>query len=63
MTRRVTIAALRNAATVVREVGVWMTIEGPDGTTYRIAPDPSPSPLGTTEREADECDRLFGLSE
>ncbi len=39
MTRRVTLATLRNAAVVAREAGVWVTIEAPDGTLYRIAPE------------------------
>lgn len=62
MTRRVTLSDLRRAALVAREAGVAVTIEGPDGTTYRISPDPAPLPLGASDREADECDRAFGLS-
>lgn len=62
MTRRVSLAALRDAALVVREAGVWVTIEGPDGTTYRIAPDAAPSPLGVSERDQAECGKAFGFS-
>ena len=62
MTRTVTLSDLRRAALVARESGVAVAIEAPNGTTFRIFPDPSPSPLGATEREADECDRAFGLS-
>ena len=63
MTRRVTLATLRNAARVAVEAGVWVTIEGPDGTLYKIGPDAQPSPLGASAREQDECDKLFGVSE
>lgn len=62
MTRAVTISDLRRAAQVAREAGVAVTIEGADGKTFRIFPEPSPSPLGAAERETDECDRAFGLS-
>lgn len=61
MTRRVSLAALRSAAQVVREAGVCVTIEAPDGTLYRIAPEAQTSPLGATERDADECDKAFGV--
>ncbi len=61
MSRRVSLAALRNAAQVVREAGVWVTIEAPDGTLYRIAPDAHISPLGATERDTDECNKAFGV--
>lgn len=62
MGQSVTLADLRRAAQVAREVGVAVAIEGADGKTFRIYPDATPSPLGATEREADECDKLFGLS-
>lgn len=62
MTAAVTLSDLRRAAQVAREAGVAVTIEGADGKTFRIYPDPSPLPLGTAEREIDECDRAFGLS-
>ena len=62
MTRHVTLSDLRRAAQVAREAGVAVTIECADGKTFRIHPDPSPLPLGTVERETDECDKAFGLS-
>lgn len=62
MTRAVTLSDLRRAAQVAREAGVAVTIEDGDGKTFRIHPDPSPLPLGAVEREADECDKAFGLS-
>ena len=63
MGRRVRITDLRNAAAVAKETGTTICVEGPDGTLYRITPDVPASPLGTTEREIDECDKAFGLSE
>jgi hypothetical protein len=62
MGRAVTIADRRRAAMVAREAGVAVTIEA-DGKTYRISPDPAPLPLGAAQREIDECDKAFGLSE
>lgn len=61
MARTVTLADLRRAARVASEAGVAVTIEA-HGKTYRISPDTSPLPLGTAEREIDECDKAFGFS-
>jgi hypothetical protein len=54
-------AALTRAAKVVAETGVVICIEARDGTLYRLTPPGAPSPIGATEREADECDRAFGV--
>lgn len=62
MTKRTArLADLRRAATIAREAGVTVTVEGPDGTVYRITPDDAPLPMGAGERECGEADKAFGL--
>lgn len=60
-TKRFSISDLRNAAAVVKESGVVIDIETPNGTHYRIRPEVAETPLGTTQREIDDCDKAFGL--
>jgi hypothetical protein len=59
--RAASLADLRRAARLAAETGLAVTVEAPDGTVYRIAPDAAPSPIGATEKEAAQCDKLFGL--
>lgn len=62
MTRRaVRIADLRRAAKLAGETGLVVTVEARDGTLFRIAPPGATLPVGATEREADECDKAFGV--
>jgi hypothetical protein len=56
---RITKPVLANAADVAIAKGVTITIEGPDGTTYRIAPEPAKLPLGASERDRAACDQAF----
>lgn len=63
MGKRVPIADLRRAAKLADETGLAITIEGPDGTVYRIGPAIAPFPMGASEKEASECDKAFGRSE
>lgn len=62
-TRRtaIRIADLRRAAKVAGETGLMVAIEAADGTLVRIAPPGATMPIGASEREASECDRVFGV--
>ena len=61
--RTASLTDLRRAARLAAETGLPVTVEGPDGTVYRIGAGAAPFPMGATEKEADECDKAFGLSE
>lgn len=63
MGKRIHIAELRRAAKLADETGLAITVEGPDGTVYRIGPAVAPFPMGASEKETSECDKVFGRSE
>jgi hypothetical protein len=65
MTKRASFAKskLVSAAQVAMQQGVTITIEAPDGTVYRIAPESATMPIGRAEREAAACDRAFGIGQ
>lgn len=56
-------AQLAAAADVALAKGVTITIEVPNGATYRIAPDHATVPLGRAERDAAACDQAFGTGQ
>ncbi len=60
MTARVTEAALAKAARVAASEGVCIEITT-NGKVYRIAPAGAVSPLEPSDREAEECDKAFGV--
>lgn len=55
------IADLRRAAKLAGETGLAVTVEAANGTVFRIAPTGATMPVGASEREADECDKAFGV--
>lgn len=59
--RTASLTDLRRAAKLASETGMTVTVEGPDGTVYRIGGDVTPLPMGATEKETSECDKAFGL--